>query len=121
MRMSMAIAVMISAAVGHAGIAEAQYLSGNNLLRLCESDNQADQGMCVGYLMGIDDMTSTYDRWDEMTKRFCVPEDVPNSQLREVAIEGLPWALYPDAPAAGTIAIIFQKAFPCSRKEADGN
>ena len=121
MRMWMVIAVMVYVTVGHAGTAEAQYLNGNNLLRLCESDNQADQGMCVGYLMGIDDMTSTYDLWDEMTKRFCVPEDVPNSQLREVAIEGLPQALFPDSPAAGTIAIIFQRAFPCSRQGVDGN
>ena len=112
-RLWIAVALLMFTAVGLAGKAEAQYLDGNKLLRLCESDSQTDQAMCVGYIMGLDDVTTTYDLWDEMTKRFCVPEDTPNSQLRQVVIDGLRVTYFIDEPAAGTTAIILQRAFPC--------
>ena len=112
--MWIAIAVMMFAAVGHAGKAEAQYLDGNALLGLFESDSVYEQGMCRGYLIGLDDVVTVYDYWDKLSTSFCVPDTVKSSQLQKVVIKGLndkPEELH--LAAAGLVHNIFLDAFPC--------
>ena len=102
------------ATVGHAGKAEAGFLSGSVLLERCESDSVAAQNACFGYLSGISDITATYDAWGDMNKEFCIPDNVLTTQLQKVAIKGLnemPEKLHADA--SGLIWIVFNKAFPC--------
>ena len=109
----MAIAVMMFAAVGHAGKAEAGFYSGSQLLERCESDSGA-RLTCVGFLAGIDDITDDYDAWGLMDPNFCIPAGVSLSQLRKVAIRGLneqPEKLH--LAASSLVHNIFVRAFPC--------
>ncbi len=114
-RLWIAIAVMMFAAVGRAGKAEAAgFYSGSRLLEYCESNSVADQNTCAGYLAGIDDITGTYDDWGVMNKDFCIPNSASTIQLLKVAIKGLnemPERLH--LRASGLVAFTFKKAFPC--------
>ena len=114
MKLWIAIVVLTFATVGHAGKAEAGYLTGSELLERCEGDIVARKNTCTGYLMGIDDITGTYDGWGDMNKEFCIPLDVKTSQLEKVVIKGLnemPENLH--LSASSLVFIIFRKAFPC--------
>ena len=116
MKLWIAIVVLMFATVGHAGKAEAMtsYLGGSTLLELCESGSVADQSVCTGYIMGIADITVTYDGWGRMTKSFCIPDNAHTSQLKKVVIKGLnekPENLH--LSASSLVFNIFKKAFPC--------
>lgn len=118
MKLWISIVVLMFATVGHAGKAEAvtvtSYLSGSQLLELCESGSVADQSVCTGYIMGIADITVTYDNWGRMTKSFCLPDNAQTNQLKKVVIKGLnekPENLH--LTASSEVSHIFRKAFPC--------
>ncbi len=89
MKLWIAIAVMMFAAVGHAGKTEANFYSGSQLLEWCESDSLDDLAVCIGYLAGVSDITNSYNRWGKMSKGFCIPEGANLGQLQKVAIKGL--------------------------------
>ena len=115
MKLWIASAVLMFAAVGHAGRAEASYYIGSQLLEWCESDSGTLQLGCAGYLAGISDVTETYDAWGLLRKRdFCTPQHVSLGQLQKVAIKGLnekPEKLHLEA--SDLVANIFAEAFPC--------
>ena len=113
----MAIAVMMFAAIGHAGTAEdgGRFLNGSKLLGWCESDSLHDQGACSGYVAGLSDITSTYEGSGLLDPLYCHPEGVTVGQLKKVVIKGLnerPEILHEGA--AGLVAVAFMKAFPCN-------
>ena len=114
MKIWMAIAVMMFAAVGHAGKAEARYLDGNALLEQCEGESAVNKTTCYGYLMGIEDTVDLYYNLGRLNKGWCIPDGVSAGQLRKVAIKGLndkPEWLH--LPAASSLRLIFKDAFPC--------
>ena len=114
-RMWMAIAVMMFAAVGHAGKAEAtSYFNAAELLEECESATAADVYGCTRYIAGMADMTTVYVAWGEINEKFRIPERVTLGQLRKVVIKGLnevPEELH--LQASSLVFNIFAKAFPC--------
>ena len=81
MKIWMAIAVMMFAAVGHAGKAEARYLDGNALLENCEGESAADKTTCYGNLMGIEDTVDLYYNLGRLNKGWCIPDGVSAGQL----------------------------------------
>tara|TARA_B100001121_G_C18376157_1_gene473996 strand:+ start:134 stop:409 length:276 start_codon:yes stop_codon:yes gene_type:complete len=89
-------------------VRRSQYLDGSVLLGLCESDSVYEQGMCRGYLIGLDDVVTVYDYGDKLSTSFCVPDTVKSSQLQKVVIKGLndkPGELH--LAAAGLVHNIF--------------
>ena len=112
--MWMAIAVMMFAAVGHVGKAEASFLTGAQLLQECESDSVADRNVCMGYAMGIVDVIRTYVAGGELNKLFCMPEGAGSIQLQKVVIKELnaePEDL--QISASALVARALSRAFPC--------
>ena len=110
----MAIALMMFAAVGHAGNAEGYYLSGSDLLQECESDAAFDRNVCMGYVMGIADVTRSYVTLGHLNKYFCIPDAVDSIQLQKVIIKRLnanPEELH--LSASSLVAKALYEAFPC--------
>ena len=116
MRIWIAIVVLMFAVVSHASKASESsvYVSAAKLLDLCESDSVTDQGICVGYLMGIHDVTNDYDTAGLMSKYLCKPTGVQSPQLQKVVIKRLnekPEDLH--LTTAGEVALILYEVFPC--------
>ena len=114
MRMWMAIALMMFAAGGYAGKAEAGYYTADEILKYCEDERVAAANICTSYIAGINDITLNYETWGMMKPDFCIPKGATLGQLKKVVIKGLneqPEKLH--LSASSLINNIFYEAFPC--------
>lgn len=85
---------------------EAQSISGNALLRTCTSENPAQAGFCIGYLIGqiegqnwggflffqrsgIDLLAEDFNSLANTTFGHCIPPHATNEQLRDVVVKFL--------------------------------
>ena len=83
---------------------------GNALYRYCVSTSAFDQGVCLGYVVGIGDVIQ------EKRAAFvaCFPAQAMSDQLRDVVIRFL--ASHPEKlplSAAGLVGEALQTTFPC--------
>ena len=90
------------------------FVTGNMLYQLCKSENKVNNGLCEGYIAGINDaMSSGY-----LHKYFqvCLPEGVSTTQLRLILIkymEQIPQKLH--YVAEGIVAEALGNTFPCKK------
>ena len=114
-RLSIAVAVMMFIAVGHASNNTFHgYYSGSELLEWCESDSVANQNACKAYIGGFIDTTAAYQGGRLMKPAICIPRGALTTQLEKVAIKGLnekPEQLH--LTASTLVFNIFYEAFPC--------
>ena len=116
MKLWIAIVMLMFATVGHAGKAEAgQFVTANELLEWCESDDLTDYASCARYIIGVADTTDTYQKTGMIKPSiYCQPEGVSVGQLMKVVTKGLnERAEHLHEGAAGLTVVVFQKAFPC--------
>ena len=97
------------------GQSNAAYFTASDLLQECESTNVIRQITCEGYLMGIVDVTETYQGWEILKQKpFCMPAGVNSLQLEKVFIKHAnenPQSLH--LGAGSLVAKAFRVAFPC--------
>ncbi len=113
------IALFLLLVSSSAGLADFQ--DGNKLLYACKG-NQLDlgrdwlheQGRCYGYLAAVSDILA-YQAVGDF--RSCVPPGVSLTQLKDIVVRGLenvPTIMRHHDGAAGLVAAILSRAFPCS-------
>ena len=90
-------------------------VSAAELLEFCSSEDELQQGMCLGVIMGVRDTIDTAQDWGSVRRIICIPDKVSTNQLRRSVVRGLeeqPDKLPEDA--AGLVWGIFHDGFPCS-------
>ena len=97
------------------GQSKAAFYTGNELLTYCESELIGEENICVGYLIGIDDVIGVLEDWNLLIRReFCIPVNVIGKQLKLVFIKYLnvhPEKLHFSASSLAMNA--FNESFPC--------
>ena len=92
------------------GAAYSSFMTGNDLLRRCET-NYAE---CAAYVGGVADFLNLMQTRGDLPHKACVPANADLRQLTDVAVKALR-----DDPAsrnqgaAGLVAVAFADAFPC--------
>jgi len=92
-------------------------LTGNDLLKWCESTDDIDRAFCLGYIIGVTDLDGADGSMFPERRRSCVAEGANNGQVRDVVVKYLK-----DRPEERHIlaAILIVKAmvqtFPCKTK-----
>ena len=108
--------------LGFGQVGKAAYYDGNELLVICESQNESDFAHCSGYLAGAVDYGHTMSRSIEagnplMDSVFCMPDGAEPATIRLIFIL---WAYrHPeqlDQPASAVINNAFRFAFPCENQ-----
>ncbi len=67
--------------------AKAQWMSGPELLRRCQSGDQNDSAVCDGYLMAVMDVLKQRELYPNQGRfRLCMAEGTPVATVRELAI-----------------------------------
>ena len=87
----------------------AEYKTGNVLKADCESTSLVNQGICLGYVMGVADALAK--------QKICAPLSVTAGQLESVTkkyLNEFPERLHYSADSLVTDAL--SKAFPCTGK-----
>jgi hypothetical protein len=110
--LSLALTVLPTA--GHAYLA---YQTGNDLLRLCQTESRdpggyADRAQCIGYIQGIVDQMALVRA--VVGRADCVPASALAGQLRDVVIQYL--AANPvarNAPAARLVTEALTQGWKC--------
>jgi len=114
-----AIAASLVSGLLFPGIVAAQWLDGNNLLRVCETSGKFEfhPGVCSGYLMGALDLEEALANNGLLKEPlFCMPEDVDISQLTDIVMKYLNEHPESRHESAGKLEInALQEAFPCKR------
>lgn len=85
--------------------AHAQYLNGNKLLELMESDNEVRQTMAMGFVTGVADANQA---------KLCVPDKASVKQITDVVrdtLKQVPSVRH--EPAALIVVAALGVAFPC--------
>ena len=89
-------------------VAAQNFYTGNDLLRLCESDRAADLGICIGYVSAV---------FDVSRNRFCTDGLVNGRQIVDVATTALrryPTTRHKDADVL--VELAFMAAWPCRQQ-----
>ncbi|MDG2532093.1 Rap1a/Tai family immunity protein [Sphingomonas sp. HITSZ_GF] len=94
--------------------ANATWVTGNDLLRMCESDKMADYAVCDGYITGALDMITSMESAKVVPPGFkpAVRSSVTVSQVRLIVLNYLkshPQML--DSSASGLVFIAVRDAF----------
>lgn len=123
--------IIAACALGTGHSAEAQSISGNELLETCSSDDDVYAGFCIGYILGaiegesfgafvvVNSLTPGLDTDDTNRTissylQHCTPSDASNQQLRDIMVKYL--AEHPAQrhnSARGLILKALRDAFPC--------
>ena len=95
---------------------QAGFYDGSKLLQRCESDSAAENGACLGYIVGIIDSQTILVGWSDLDEpHFCNPDRATAGQLVKVVTKFLnenPEKLHLEA--AGAVTYALYEAFPCS-------
>jgi len=112
------VVALLASVISEAGVAEAghktgSWLNGNQLRQWC---NEADIGLCMGYVVGVADAMEAFHSYGKafLDWRACIPNDVTRGQLMAVAKKFLndhPEDLH--LAAVGIVAQSMVEAFPC--------
>ena len=95
---------------------QAGFLSGNELLQYCESNENGPLNTCYGYIAGANDYQQAMAGWGYLDKPYyCASEGVATGQLVKVVTKYLnehPENLH--LVAGSLVANAMYYAFPCS-------
>jgi len=98
------------------GNAGAGFTTGNQLLSDCTESPRGTKYMyCLGYIASADDTHGAWVGWGDLPRKFCVPLDVTQKQLRLVVVKDLearPAELHKSASSLVLNAL--KLAFPCT-------
>ncbi len=94
-----------------------EVITGNGLLKVCESTEERDFDICYGYIGGILSLIRMLEIEREIKPFFCVPNNVLNSQTKEIIINFLREnpSLRHHLSAYSVIKAL-SLAFPCQNK-----
>ena len=81
------VAALAMSAVVISTPARADFKSGNDLLRVCESSNLGQYGECIGYIEGVIDVMQTMRH--ETHKPECITGGIEAGQIRDVVVKYL--------------------------------
>jgi hypothetical protein len=106
--------------------ARAGFFTGNELYAICTSANNSDRSECLGYVVGIADAGAYnpivskgyYTGWGSSIgqARWCLPEGVVVTQIRDVVLNYLrDKPQFRNSGAAGLAAFALETAWPCER------
>ena len=111
-------AVLIAAALSlFAMRAEAQDITGNHIIELCESASASDLALCHGFFRGLSDTHSIYAAMGKGLHLYCLPRGVTQEQFERVAFKWMEaHPEYLDRPAAVLIVEALHEGFPCDEK-----
>ena len=70
-------------------MASANWLTGNDLLARCESENSYDLRECIGYLRGVMDAHVALREWEGFMPKYCIPEGVTLGQIEAIVVKRL--------------------------------
>lgn len=111
-----AFLVLIITAVTAEASSTTSFIRGNQLLDLCKSNNTVEQGVCEGYVMGVND--TMHSGFLDKIFQVCIPLGVSPTQLRSVVInymQTVPHKL--NFVADGVVAEALAVAFQCQELE----
>ena len=95
--------------------AQAEYVSGAELLDRCLSPRSSAEATCLGYVAGVADSVVAYEaEADPVLKRLCIPATATPAQLLDVVRKYL--AANPEQHDSTAQMLVFNallKAFPC--------
>lgn len=96
--------------------AHAEYFSGILLNKYCSSESRYEQGMCLGYIVGVVDSFNTTYAVKGEKRIFCIPPGVTSGQLVLVLKKSMqehPETLH--LPASAHTLSALTAAFPCNQ------
>ena len=95
--------------------AQAEYVSGAEILDRCLNPRSSAEATCLGYVVGVADSVVAYEaEADPILKRLCIPAAATPAQLLNVVRKHL--AAYPEQHGSPAQMLVFNallKAFPC--------
>lgn len=94
--------------------ASAAYFNGSLLNKYCSSVSRYEQGMCLGYVVGVVDSFNTTNPLKTSKKIICIPPAVTSGQLVLVIKKSMqehPETLH--LPASAHTLSALTEAFPC--------
>jgi len=95
--------------------ADAEVLTGANLLTLCRSDEPIDQGLCHGYFRGHAEVHGFYAALGQAPLLYCIPDDVTLAEMEKTAFRWMDRHLqHSDEPASVLIMQALLEDFPCA-------
>ena len=106
--------LFLAFSLASANSASAEYFGGVLLNKYCSSESQYEQGMCLGYVVGVVDSFNTTNSMKGARKVFCIPPPVTSGQLVLVTKKSMqehPETLH--LPASAHILGALTNAFPC--------
>jgi len=97
--------------------------TGNELLANCDKpENYFADGVCFGYLQGVQDAHQTFQGWGDLNEpSYCMPDGVTVGQAQAIVVKYLkenPEDLH--HRASGLVLNAFEEAFPGEVKLEDG-
>lgn len=93
--------------------AYASFFTGNDLLRLCTSDNLLTFGQCLGYIQSVADFQSAFRAVNDQDQ--CIPSTVEAGQLKDVVVAYLQQnPKSRDIPGAALVVLAVADAWPCA-------
>jgi hypothetical protein len=90
------------------GTAQAEFLSGNDLLSMMDGDTHTDKGMALGFVAGVSDVLASIS--------ICAPKSVNLGQMHDIARRHLrdnPQSRHMTAESQVRIAL--ERVWPCRR------
>lgn len=106
------LTIVLLFAVAHS--ASAAYFNGSLLNKYCSSESKYEQGMCLGYVVGVVDSFNTTNPLQTSKRIICIPTAVTSGQLVLVikkSMEEHPETFHLSASAHTLSALT--AAFPC--------
>lgn len=99
-------------AIAQTATASPAFVSGNDLLRMCEAASRAE---CYGYVQGVSDVGNLLPVLSKSPLPFCTPDNVTVRQVADIVVKFL--VAHPESRnqgAAGLTWVALAQAFPCS-------
>ena len=91
-----------------------EYKSGNELLVDCTNKNVGRYGICLGYLISVNDTHNTLAGLKYIKAEICIPSGVTVKQLKQLFLNFANYQpQYLNNNASSIIFAIYRKEFPC--------
>lgn len=114
MKKSITTLMLLLIVVSLGQVAHAEYFSGILLNKYCNSETGYENGMCLGYIVGVVDSFNTTNLVKEGRRALCIPPEVTSGQLVLVMRKSMqehPETLH--LPASAHTLSALSAAFPC--------
>jgi hypothetical protein len=103
--------VMLAAFILSSAEARADYVTGGNLLELCDANDLTKHMYCMGFIEGVSSLIAA---GAKTPAKICMPQSTMTAELVGSTIEYL--KAHPEArdySAAVSLLAVLEKSFPC--------